>query len=127
MSQQLDLLVATGTQPIYEFIKFSDYDPAYTGQLRVRVNPSRRVWKEITDAYNKREQDAEGTLRAMVQLVTRDADDPAPMEYAEFKEKFIDNDEIDLQFSTWIVDQINAKVIDRFLAHRASTMPSATN
>lgn len=147
---QLDLALATAKKSIYETIPYSEFHPSLEGSLRFRVNLSRAMWtqwvalgeesdrleavlkSEAATAEEKaaaRVQASEANERALAfiaSLIPTSETDDTPVTLEALKE-FIArnaNDDEDLHFADWLIEQITRRVGEYQKQHFLSRMKS---
>ena len=114
MANTLDTLKAASVKPLYEEIKFSEFHPNMTGVLRVRVNPSRKMARELQQAQANNDNAA--YVRLTAQLIPRDSDTDTPLSFEEFSAFIEGADDDDAAFSSWLMRTIWERVSAHFLA-----------
>jgi hypothetical protein len=122
VANQLDLMQRTASKPLYEEIPLSEFHPSAAGSLRVRVNPSRRMIREIQAARDA--TDNEAYIKLTAQLIPIDTDADTPMTAEQFKAFLDGQDEDDARFSIWLMERIWEKVTGYFLSGTKSPAPS---
>lgn len=122
MPQTLTALKLTSAKAVYHFIDFGEWDEALRGKgIPVRVNPSRRMVREIQAAQQS--QDNEDSLRIVAQLIPREFDetpphtvlDETPLTLDELKVWLAGSDDDDDLFIGWLLPRVFQEVAQHFL------------
>ena len=118
MSNTLQQLQAASIKPVYAVIDLADYDASRAGKIRVRVNLTKAMRREMQEAQENAD-DNEAGLRLLAKLIPRADDTDAPLTYDELKQFIESGDDGDELFVTWFINAAFAKVRDHFLAKGA--------
>lgn len=110
----LDTLKAASTRPLYEDIQFTEFHPSLAGSIRVRVNPSRRMVREVQEAREM--DDNEAYVRLTAQLIPRTSNSDEPLSFEEFRAFLEGADDDDAAFASWLMRTIWERVGSHFLA-----------
>lgn len=139
MANQLDLARAASKRPLYEVIKFSDFHPSMHGELKIRVNLSRGMWRQMkqTQALQARAKDlpagaeraaleaeaSEMALALIASLIPREAGKDEPISVGEYK-AFLeyqtensDAEDEDMLFDNWLTDEIIRRIMENQKNH----------
>lgn len=115
--QTLDLLKQTASLPLYDEIQFSEFHPSLTGSLRVRINPSRAMMRQMNMA--REQNDTNAYLELTAQLIPRERNSDEPLTRAELEAFLEGEDSDDTTFGMWLTQEIWERVGKHFLAVKA--------
>lgn len=114
MANTLDALKAVSITPLYETVRLQEFHPTLTGEIRVRVNPSRKMTRELFAARENNDNPA--YVRLTAQLIPRAPDTDEPLTYDEFRAFLEGADDDDAAFSSWLMRTVWERVSAHFLA-----------
>ena len=124
----VELLNTTSIKPIYATIDLAEFNPAYTGQIRVRVNLTKAMKREMNAIQSGGgDADAEAALRLLARLIPRATDTDECLTYEELQQFMEGADETDDVFVGWFIERAFQSVTDYFLARAAQRHKSNTN
>lgn len=115
--QTLDLLKQTASTPLYEELQFSEFHSSLTGSLRVRINPSRAMVRQMQAA--RAQSDTNAYLELTAQLIPRERHSDEPLTRAELETFLEGEDTDDTTFGAWLTQEIWERVGKHFLAVKA--------
>lgn len=118
MSNTLQALQAASIKPVYAVINLADYDASRNGAVRVRVNLTKAMRREMQSALDTQD-DNEAGLRLLAKLIPRADDTDESLTYDELKQFIEGGDDEDELFVNWFVNAAFAKVREHFLAKAA--------
>ena len=118
MSNTLQALQMASIKPVYAVIDLADQDASREGKIRVRVNLTKAMRREMQAAQDNQD-DNEAGLRLLAQLIPRDDTSDTPLTYDELKQFIEGGDDEEELFVTWFINAAFEKVREHFLAKAA--------
>lgn len=97
MSEALNTLKRASLAPIFVDLSLSEFNPDEKGSLKVRVNPSRKMWREYSEAAAS--GDNERILAFISELLEGISAD-------ELKAVFEVDEAVDPTFGNWLVRRV---------------------
>lgn len=133
---QLDIVKAAGHQPFYEQIDLGEWRAELAGtKIRVRVNPTRKVRREMQELYERsqtlgKDPDAASDAEAkeigtrynaiVASLIPRAETGDETITPAELDAFLAGGDDDDDSLQQWVLTQVWQRVYQYFLSARAS-------
>ena len=114
----LQALKTASVKPVYAVIDLAEYDSARAGQIRVRVNLTKAMRREL-QAAEANKDDNEAGLRLLAQLIPRADNTDESLTYDELKQFIESGDADDELFVNWFVRRAFELVREHFLAKAA--------